>query len=146
MDPVTAPGVGSKATLFVTGIVVLCLASAGFVLGITIVRPAADNMPLVTAVLGFIGPVIVALLAGAVQQVHLLVNSRLTQLLELTATANLAKGQLAGTAAAGRLAAEASSATNARVDQVQAAMEARADQVQGNIDARADLVAGRLLP
>jgi len=40
-------------------------------------------------------PVITALLAATIQQVHLAVNSRLSQLLELTATASRAEGKIA---------------------------------------------------
>ena len=88
--------VGTRATIYVVAIVLLCIGQLSFVVGITIVRPAADNTALIATSLGFIVPVVGALMAGAVQQVHLAVNSRLTQLLELTATSAKAEGKLSG--------------------------------------------------
>jgi hypothetical protein len=90
--------VGSKTTLYVMSIVVLCILAAAFVVVITIVRPGADNATLIASVVGLVVPVNVALLAATVQQVHVAVNSRLSQLLELTAAASLAEGKIAGKA------------------------------------------------
>jgi hypothetical protein len=86
----------SKATLYVLSVLGLCFLEAAFVLAITFIRPIGDNTGLIAAVLGVIGPVQVALLAATVQEVHLAVNSRLTELVELTAKASKAEGKLEG--------------------------------------------------
>jgi hypothetical protein len=91
--------VSSKTTLYVVSIVVLCVLAAAFVVAITIIRPGMDNSTIIASVVGIVVPVNVALLAATVQQVHIAVNSRLSQLLELTAAASLAEGKIAGKAA-----------------------------------------------
>ncbi len=88
--------IGSKATFFVMCVMFLCALDAAFMVAITVVRPLADNVPLIVLLLGVTSPVVLALLAAAVQQVHLAVNSRLSQLLELTAKSSRAEGQLVG--------------------------------------------------
>jgi len=90
----TSP-IGQKATLYVVAIVTLCFLFASFVLLVTFVRPAADNTSLILSVAGVVVPIITALLAATIQQVHLAVNSRLSQLLELTARSSKAEGKLA---------------------------------------------------
>lgn len=61
---------------------------------IFVARPDKDNSTLVGTLLGFLVPLMTALLAAAVQQVHLAVNSRLTQLLRVTAAKSKAEGML----------------------------------------------------
>ncbi len=96
--------VGQKATTFLIVIVALCIIAAGFVLAITVIRPEKDNSSIILSITGIVVPVVTALLAATVQQVHLAVNSRLSQLLELTAQASKAEGRLAeGRLAEGRL-------------------------------------------
>jgi hypothetical protein len=90
------PQPGSHTTTLVWACISLCVVAATFVVAMTLVRPAADNTPLILMVLGVVVPVITALLAAAVQQVHLAVNSRLSQLLMLTATSSRAEGELYG--------------------------------------------------
>jgi len=92
----TSP-IGQKATMFVVAILVLCFLFATFVLLVTFARPEKDNSSLILPVGGVIVPIITALLAATVQQVHLAVNSRLSQLLELTAASSKAEGQLTAT-------------------------------------------------
>lgn len=94
---------GASTKLYVVSTVVLCVLVALFVLAITLVRPVADNMPLILAVLGVVTPIVIALLAKIQQQadmrvreVGLAVDGRLSQLLELTAEAERAKGELSG--------------------------------------------------
>jgi len=91
----TSP-VGQRATIYVVAIIILCFLFAAFVLLVTFVRPDKDNGTLILSVAGVVVPIITALLAATVQQVHLAVNSRLTQLLELTASSSKAEGKLAG--------------------------------------------------
>ena len=87
--------VGQKTTIFVVSTIILCILVAAFVVVITVVRPDKDNTSLILSIVGVIVPVITALLAATIQQVHLAVNSRLSQLLELTATASRAEGKIA---------------------------------------------------
>ena len=89
----TSP-IGQKATLYVIAIVILCFLFASFVLLVTFIRPDKDNATLILSVTGVVVPIITALLAATIQQVHLAVNSRLSQLLELTAASSKAEGQL----------------------------------------------------
>lgn len=86
----------SKTGLLVTGITALCVLEVGFIVAITAIRPDADNMPLIVMASSVVGPVITALLAIAVKGVHVAVNGRLSQLLELTAKASAAEGVIAG--------------------------------------------------
>lgn len=87
---------GTKANVYIVSTVALCVLAASFVLAITLVRPEKDNAGLILTVTGIVVPVVTALLAAAVQQVHVAVNSRLSQLLEQTAKASKAEGKLAG--------------------------------------------------
>lgn len=88
--------VGQRATLYVVAIVVLCVLTVAAVVAITIVRPGVDNAAIVTTIIGITAPITLALLAAALQQVHLAANARLSQLLELTAVSSKAKGVLEG--------------------------------------------------
>jgi hypothetical protein len=80
----------------VFGIIALCFLTAAFVVSITMLRPHDDNTALIATVAGLNSTVVLGLLAATVQQVHLAVNSRLTQLLELTAKSSRAEGKLEG--------------------------------------------------
>ena len=84
----------SKATLYIIAILILCILAASFVSIITFIRPDQDNTALITMVLGIITPVILALLAGSQHENHLAMNSRLTELLNLTAKSSKAEGKL----------------------------------------------------
>ena len=92
MDPASP----NKAIAYVTALVVLCVLTVVFVLVLSAIRPTADNMPLIVAVLGVITPVNLALIGAAFYQNHLLMNSRLSELLAQTAKASKAEGQLQG--------------------------------------------------
>ncbi len=91
------PAVGSRATVYVMTIVALCIVTIAAIIAVTIARPGVDNTALIAIMIGVACPILIALLGAAVQQVHYAVNSRLSQLLELTATASRAEGQLAQT-------------------------------------------------
>jgi hypothetical protein len=88
--------IGNKATSYVWAIVILCGLALMFVVGVTVARPETDNTALITLGLGVLAPVLAALVAATIQQVHLAVNSRLTQLLKLTDIASRAEGYAAG--------------------------------------------------
>ena len=91
-DEPLVPLPANKTTLYVACVVVLCVLCGAFVITITMIRPEKDNTSIVTSVFGIVGPVILALLAGAQQQTHLAFNSRMSQLLALTAEAAKARG------------------------------------------------------
>jgi hypothetical protein len=77
-DPNAAP----KPAIYVWAVVGLSIAMLVFVAVITALRPAADNATLIAYSSGVIGPVMLALLAAAVQQTHLAVNSRMSELVK----------------------------------------------------------------
>lgn len=90
---------------WVVGALVLISAlGAGAVVAVTMLRPGQDNAMLIAALLGFLGPTTMALLAllkvgetgRAVRELHVAVNSRLTALLEQTAIASRASGREEG--------------------------------------------------
>jgi hypothetical protein len=90
-------GVSNKTGLYVGAVVALSLIGVGAIITVLIVRPPpADNTGIIVAILGFLVPTVTALLAAAVQQVHLAVNSRLTQHLTLTASSARAEGHIEG--------------------------------------------------
>lgn len=91
---VVAPPNGAKTKLFVISILILCALAVLFVLGITFLRPEADNTALIGTVIGVIVPVVMALLAGTVQQIGFAVDGRLSQFLAATARAERAEGKL----------------------------------------------------
>jgi len=86
--------VGKRATMYVMAILFLCTLTVCGVLGVILLRPDKDNTAILATIVGITSPVLVALLAASVQQVHHAVNSRLSQLLELTAASAKAKGVL----------------------------------------------------
>lgn len=86
----------SRVTLYVVSTLSLCVIAVAAVITITVIRPEADNSGLITTVLGILTPVVGALLAGALKEVHTDVNSRLTEFLALTEKAAKAEGQLLG--------------------------------------------------
>ena len=94
-----AAQVGSaKTTVLVWAAVALSIATIIAIAAVTIARPEKDSTGIITTLLGFVVPSVLALIGAAVQQVHLAVNSRLTQLINLTARSAKAEGRLAGAA------------------------------------------------
>lgn len=92
----TSQAIGSKTTTLIVSIIILCVITVVFVLAITFIKPDTDNTPIILLIIGIIVPVITALLAVVVQQVHLAVNGRLSQLLSLTAVSSKAEGIVEG--------------------------------------------------
>ncbi len=92
------PAQSSNASLYVWAVIGLSVVAVVAILVIFLIRPDRDNTSLITIVLGFLVPVIMAFLAASIQQVHLAVNSRLSQLVALTAKASRAEGELSGSA------------------------------------------------
>lgn len=90
----------SRVKLYIQAILALCLLAVVFVLGIVALRPENDsttsNLSIIATVLGVFTPIVAALMAQALKENHDAMNSRLTQLLELTDKASRAEGKLAG--------------------------------------------------
>lgn len=80
----------ARTSQYVYAVVILCVVAVLAMLTIAIFKPGDTSTG--TLILGILGPVIAAFLAAAVQGVHLAVNSRLTELLEMTARASKAEG------------------------------------------------------
>lgn len=80
--------------LLVASTIILAVVAVGAITTIFIVRPEKDNTALIGSLLSFLVPLMTALLAAAVQQVHVAVNSRLSQLLRVTAAKSKAEGML----------------------------------------------------
>lgn len=69
------------------------------ILGVELLRPNQDNMMLHSLIVAFLTPSTMSLLAlMKVHDTHLIVNSRMDELLKLTKTAAFARGQLQGPA------------------------------------------------
>lgn len=81
--------------MLVVATIFLAVLAVVAIIIIFLVRPDKDNTALVATLMGFLVPLMTALLAAAVQQVHAAVNSRLTQLLRVTAAKSRAEGILA---------------------------------------------------
>lgn len=94
-DQTMAAG-SSRVKVYIGAVMGLCALAATFVIVITALRPADDNAALIATGLGIFAPIVAALLAAALKENHDAMNSRLTQLLELTEKASKAEGQLIG--------------------------------------------------
>lgn len=81
-----------RTSLYVITVIALCALAAISVVLITILRPDKDNTSVIATLLGLFVPSIGALIAAIIQQVHLAVNSRLTELLRVTAASSKAEG------------------------------------------------------
>lgn len=88
--------------MLVGSTIALAVLAVAAIVTIFIVRPDKDNTAMVATLMGFLVPLMTALLAAAVQQVHAAVNSRLTQLLRVTAAKSRAEGRAEGAATAQR--------------------------------------------
>jgi hypothetical protein len=104
----------SQLLLLVGAVVTLAFIGVGGIISVTYLMPTRDNTQLIATIAGFIGPSIVAFIAAfksteavargkenaeSIQSLHLVVNSRLTQLLEQTALASNLTGKAEGIAA-----------------------------------------------
>jgi len=92
--------VGHKAVQFVWAVIILSILGVASVIVLTIVQPEKDNSAVINLILGLLVPSVVALLAAAVRENHLAMNSRMTEMLKLQQKASLAEGELVGRAKA----------------------------------------------
>jgi energy-converting hydrogenase Eha subunit A len=77
------------------GLTILALMT---VLLVLFLRPGEDNTVVVVAILGFLAPILTAIVGMMVKDVHTMVNSRLDSLLSATERAASAEGKAAGRA------------------------------------------------
>lgn len=83
---------GAKTKTFTTAVIILAVVCVASIALIAILRPGDTSTG--TLILGVLVPVITAFLSAAIRQVHQAVNGRLTELLDITARASKAEGQL----------------------------------------------------
>lgn len=88
------PARSDHTNLLVGSTIALAVLAVIAIITIFTIRPDKDNTALVATLMGFLVPLMTALLAAAVQQVHAAVNSRLSQLLRVTAAKSRAEGML----------------------------------------------------
>lgn len=145
------PAVSSNTTAFIFGSILLIAAiGSAAIVAIVVLRPGEDNTALITSVVGFLAPTMAALLAfiksvqtgAAVQELHLAVNSRLTELLEQTAKASKSEGRKDAVAAAAKVAAAATTAA-ASVDDgaSKAATGVAAEATKAAVEVASDIAA-----
>lgn len=85
---------GNQSAVYVAAVIVLSLSGVGGIILLNVWQPEKDHTATITLILGFLVPIVTALLAGAVAQVQKSVNGRLTQLLAMTARTHAAEGEL----------------------------------------------------
>lgn len=90
---------GSRTGLFVGAVIALSALLVIATLVVFIVRPDKDNTGILTALGLILGPGITGFLAAALREVHLGMNSRLSQVVQLTRRSARLEGQLAERAA-----------------------------------------------
>ena len=94
---VPTPRDPSRAWIYVLAILGMSFLGVSAIVAITIGRPESDNTAVIVSIVGFLTPTLAAILAILkVQDVHVLINSRMTALLAITAKASEAEGKLAG--------------------------------------------------
>lgn len=95
-DSVDGPTTSADHTNLLVGSTIgLAVLAVTAIITIFLARPDKDNTAIVATLMGFLVPLMTALLAAAVQQVHQAVNGRLSQLLRVTAARGRAEGMLA---------------------------------------------------
>lgn len=86
--------IGYRTHLYVAAVVGLSALTLAAVLIVTALRPDGDNASIITTIIGVTAPASLAFVGLAVKEVYLSTNSRLTELVELTAKSNFAAGKL----------------------------------------------------
>jgi hypothetical protein len=76
---------------------IFCGFTVASVTAITLYIPSPGGEHLIVAILGFMTPTILALIGSAIQQNHMQMNSRLSELLDERGKSQFAKGKLEGT-------------------------------------------------
>lgn len=83
-----------KTRLYISAVLWLSFLTLSSVTTIFAIRPEGDNSSIIATVLGITSPASLAFLGLAVKEVYLSTNSRLTELVQLTAKSSFAEGQL----------------------------------------------------
>lgn len=89
---------GRTVTTYVGAILILAIMTMAAFLAILILRPNEDNTALIAAMLGFVAPIMIALIALVQRENHMAMNSRLDQLVSLTNQLSRAEGRVEGAA------------------------------------------------
>lgn len=84
-------GTSSRSLIYIWAVIILSVITVGSILLITLFKPG-DNSSTITLILGYTVPIVGALLAGALRENHLLMNSRLSQLIEVVESSARAEG------------------------------------------------------
>lgn len=84
--------------IYVAAILVLAISTVAAIVGILALRPAGDNTAIIAAIVGFVTPVMLGILALITRENHLAMNSRLDQLLAASNREARAEGIVEGTA------------------------------------------------
>jgi hypothetical protein len=85
---------GHRTIIYAWAVIALSTITLFAVVAVTIARPDKDNASIIATIIGVTSPASLAFTAMAVKEVYLAQNSRLTQLLNLTAVSSEAKGRL----------------------------------------------------
>jgi hypothetical protein len=95
----STPAPSAATTYYLLAILFIVLVGVVGILGILYLRPHEDNSQLIATLMGFLVPTLLGIMALIkVQETHLLVNSRMTELGEKIAKAERAEGVLEGVA------------------------------------------------
>jgi len=86
----------NTSTAYLIAVIVMVLIGVVSVMAVVIIRPNSDNTLLITTIVGFIAPTLMALLAFLkAQETRIAVDGRMDELLELTRESGNAQGRLA---------------------------------------------------
>lgn len=92
--------------VYIVGVCAVAIATIAAIVILTVFQtPPVDNTAVIAVIAGIAGPIITALLGGAVYDLHGMLNSRLTELVEVTRLSAFSEGQAQGNLE-GRAAAE----------------------------------------
>lgn len=91
---------GRAVTTYVAAIIVLATITIAAVLAILMLRPNEDNTAIIATLLGFVTPIMIALIALTQRENHLAMNSRLDELVNVTNKLSRAEGKVEGVAEA----------------------------------------------
>lgn len=91
-----SPTKSTTPAIYVYAVVLLAVLVIIGILTLSVLQPSKDHTPTITMMMGFVIPIITALLGGAVVQLGKAVDGRLNQLLAMTARTHAAEGELIG--------------------------------------------------
>lgn len=84
----------NNSKIYVLAVVAIVLISAASIVAVEWLNPDKDNSLIITAILGFITPTMASIFSFLkAQETHLMVNSRLTEFMQNSEKAALARGR-----------------------------------------------------